>query len=159
MSICSLAELLARGVRVEPHEAVAVAQQLIDCGAAAPTPDTIRLHADGRIECVGRDATPGVYEIAIFLQTLLPVDRVGVPGGLRYAIARGLHEVEARPYDTVAELSATLERFEKGDRRAVVAALVGRMQSTRPTDVVSSRPRRTRCPATNSNALGSTLSV
>jgi Tol biopolymer transport system component len=139
MSICSLAELLARGVRVEPHEAVAVAQQLIDCGAAAPTPDTIRLHADGRIECVGRDATPGVYEIAIFLQTLLPVDRVGVPGGLRYAIARGLHEVEARPYDTVAELSATLERFEKGDRRAVVAALVGRMQSTRPTDVVSIR--------------------
>jgi WD40 repeat protein len=139
MSTSLLVELLARGVRVEPHEAVAIAQQLIDCGAAAPAPDNIRLHADGRVECVGRDATPGAYEIAIFLQTLLAADRVAVPGGLRYAIARGLHEVEARPYDSIEELSTTLRRFEKGDRRAAVAALLARAEPIRSAEVVAIR--------------------
>jgi hypothetical protein len=121
-----LAELLARGVRVEPHEAVAVAQQLIQRGAAAPSPHNVRVSTDGFADCAGCDATPGVYEMAIFLQALLPSNRVGVPGGLRYAIARGLHEVEARPFDSIEDLSAALDRFETGDRRAVVSLLARR---------------------------------
>jgi Tol biopolymer transport system component len=125
-----LAELLARGVRVESHEAVAVAQQLIQRGAAAPSPYNVRISTDGFAECAGCDATPGVYEMAIFLQTLLPPRRVGVPGGLRYTIARGLHEVEARPFDSIADLSAALERFETGDRRAVVSLLARRGMPT-----------------------------
>jgi hypothetical protein len=121
-----LAEALARGIRVEPHEAVAVSQQLMQQGAVTPAPGNVRLAADGTVECVGCDATPGVYEMAIFLQTLLPPERVGVPGGLRYAIARGLHEVDARPFDSIDELASALQRFEKGDRRIAVAQLVRR---------------------------------
>ena len=121
-----LAELLARGVRVEPHEAVAVAQHLIQRGAAAPSPHNVRVSTDGFAECAGCDTTPAVYEMAIFLQSLLPPNRVGVPGGLRYTIARGLHEVEARPFDSIEELSAALDRFEAGDRRAVVSLLARR---------------------------------
>jgi WD40 repeat protein/dipeptidyl peptidase IV (DPP IV)-like protein len=121
-----LAEILAQGVRLESHEAVAVAQQLIQRGAAAPAPQNVRLAADGAVECAGCDVTPGAYEMAILLQTLLPPERLGVPGGLRYAIARALHEVEARPFDSVEDLSVALQRFEKGDRRAVVAQLVRR---------------------------------
>src|SRR4051794_8277861 len=83
-----LAELLARGVRVEPHEAVAVAQQLIQRGAAAPSPYNVRVSTDGFADCAGCDTTPGVFEMAIFLQMLLPPNRIGVPGGLRYTIAR-----------------------------------------------------------------------
>src|SRR5262249_40062263 len=47
--------------------------------------------------------------------------------GLRYAIARGLHEVEARPFDSIVEFAAALRRFEQGDRRTVVAQLVRRV--------------------------------
>src|SRR5689334_14636979 len=93
-----LAEVIARGVRLEAHEAVAIAQQLISRGAVAPSPHNVRVGADGSVECVGCDTTPAVYEMAIFLQALLPLSRVGVPGGLRYTIARGLHEVDARPF-------------------------------------------------------------
>jgi len=121
-----LAELITRGVRLEPHEAVAIAQELVACGAASPLPGNVRLGADGSVECAGCEVTPGPYEIAIFLQTLLPPGRLAVPGGLRYTIARGLHEVDARPFDSVEDLSAALERFEKGDRRAVIGQLVRR---------------------------------
>ena len=126
MTSVLLADLLRRCVRVEPHEAVAIAQQLIDCGGAAPSAGNVRLDGQGGVHCIGSDATPGVYELAIFLQTLLPFDRIGIPGGLRYVIARGLHEVEARPFDSVDELSRALERFERGDRRTVVKSLVQR---------------------------------
>jgi len=121
-----LAEALERGVRFEPHEVVAITQQLMQQGAAAPAPGNVRLSADGTAECVGCDAAPGVYEIAIFLQALLPPERVGVPGGLRYAIARGLHEVDARPFDSIDELGSALQRFERGDHRVVVGQLVRR---------------------------------
>jgi WD40 repeat protein len=135
-----LAELIARGVRVESHEAVAIAQQLIQRGAVAPAPHNVRLATEGIAECAGCDATPGVYEIAIFLQTLLPSERVGVPGGLRYTIARGLHEVEARPFDSIDELAAALQRFEKGDRRSVVGQLVRREIRLKPVAPVAEFP-------------------
>ncbi len=135
MSSCLLAELVGGGVRLEPHEAVAIAQQLIRRGAAAPSIHNIRLHEDGTAECIGCDATPAVYEVAILLQGLLPAERIGIPGGLRYAIARGLHEVEARPFDSLAEFSAALQRFERGDRRAVVADLVRRASAVHASPI------------------------
>ena len=143
MPTLSLVELSARGVRLEPHEAIAIAQQLIHSGAAAPRPDNVLLGADGSVTCVGCDATPGAYEMAIFLQTLLPFDRVGIPFGLRYAVARGLHEVEAPPFDSIDELAQALERFEKGDRRAVVRQLVRRATAVAPQIVpaASNAPR------------------
>jgi hypothetical protein len=66
-----------------------------------------------------------VAEAAILLQTLLPPG-APLPGGLRYALARALHEVDAPPFDSLQDFSATLSRYERGDRTAAVRRLVRR---------------------------------
>ena len=121
-----LADVLGQGVRIEPHEAVAIAQLLIDGGAVAPSPENVQLSTDGTAWCVGCDVTPAVFEIAGLLQKLIPSGAPGVSGALRYVIARGLLDVDAPPFDSLAEFSRTLERFERGDRAAVVRALIAR---------------------------------
>ncbi|HXI31997.1 MAG TPA: hypothetical protein VNG89_26345 [Vicinamibacterales bacterium] len=126
-----LAELLAEGVHVQPHEAVAIAQLLIEGGAAAPSPENVELTGGGDAVCVGCDVTPAVFEIAVLLRTLIPPGTPGVPGALRYAIARGLLDVDAPPFDSVAEFSRSLERFEYGDRRTAIRLLLRR--HVRPT--------------------------
>ena len=82
-----LADLIAQGVRIEPHEAVAIAQLLMENGAVAPSPENVQLSADGGAWCIGCDVTPAVFEIAGLLQKLIPPGTAGVPGALRYAIA------------------------------------------------------------------------
>jgi len=121
-----LAELLAQGVTVTPGEAIAIAQQLIRNGAAAPSPDNVWLSYDGSAACGGCDTTAGVYEMALFLQTLVPFGTSG-HGALRYTIARGLHEVDARPFDSIEDFSRALRRFEEGDRGAVIRDLLNRI--------------------------------
>jgi len=126
MSTIFLADLIAQGVRVEPHEAVAIAQLLMENGAVAPSPENVQLSTDGGAWCVGCDVTPAVFEIAGLLQKLIPPGTPGVSGALRYAIARALLEVDAPPFDSLADFSGSLQRFERGDRVAVVRALIGR---------------------------------
>jgi hypothetical protein len=140
--IISIAELLERGVQIEPHEAVAIVQQLIhgsditpwsDCDLAPgpPSIDRVRLHPDGSVACVASEATPAVCEIAVFLQALLPPYKIQVPGGLRYAIARALLDVDAPPFDSLEHFARALARFERGDRREVVRTLLERTASAR----------------------------
>src|SRR3954464_4515835 len=126
MSTIFLADLIAQGVRVEPFEAVAIAQLLMENGAVAPSPGNVQLSTDGGAWCVGCDGTPAVFEIAGLLQKLIPPRTPGVPGALRYAIARALLEVDAPPFDSLAGFSRSLQRFERGDRATMVRAVIGR---------------------------------
>ena len=135
MSARTLAELRDRGLLFQPHEAVAIAQQVIQpfclpgsaaaAAAGPPSPENVFLFPDGSVEC-GCHATPAVSEMAILLQSLLPAGAAPAPGGLRYAIARGLLDVEAPPFDSLDEFSKTLARFERGDRREIVRGLLAR---------------------------------
>ena len=67
-------------------------------------------------------AAPAVSEIARLVQSMLPAD-ARIPGALRYTLARALLEVDARPFDSLDEMSATLARHEDGDRRETLRAL------------------------------------
>jgi hypothetical protein len=149
----SLAELLDHEPDVEPHEAVAIVQQLIHCdvdcghpaGSAdvAPGPlsiDRVRLEADGSAVCIGSDATPAVSEAANLLQRILPRGGTQVPGGLRYTIARALLDVEAPPFDSLEDFSRALARFERGDRREVVRTLLERAALASGVTALSRRP-------------------
>jgi hypothetical protein len=135
----SIAELQSAGTRIAPHEAVAIAQQLInhaphsgpravpvDAPYGPPDPTNVYLAADGTVSCVGCEAAPAISEIAVLLQSLLPDGTPNVPGSLRYTVARALLEVDAPPFDTLAEFSRALGRFERGARDEVVAGLFGR---------------------------------
>ena len=136
----SLCELLDRGVVVQAHEAVAIVQQLINDGASSggslpsgpPSVTSIRLQNDGLAVAAGCDVTPSVFEAALLLQSMLPAGAGQVPGALRYAIARGLLEVVAPPFESIGDFSRALQRFERGDRRAAVRGLLNRMPAARP---------------------------
>src|SRR5215208_6902766 len=103
----TLRELMARRVQPTYVEAIAIVQELMTYVPTdtrprppfgPPSLDNVRISRDGSVECLGCDATPGVSEIAMLLEQLLP--RGGperVPGGLRYTIARALLEVDAPP--------------------------------------------------------------
>jgi urease accessory protein UreF len=137
----SIAELLNGGLRFEADEAVAIAQQLID--RLGRSDDTGRIHppygppdaanvflnADGSIHCAGCDTPPTVSEVAILLDTLLPAGSPRVPGGLRYAIARGMLDVDVAPFDSLEDFSETLARHEHSPRDAAVRALLARAAS------------------------------
>jgi len=139
----SLADLRDLGISIQPHEAIAIAQLLIneppgtvtgEVEHASPGPLSIhRVHLarDGSVVCGGWDATPAVSEMAILLQTVLPLGGPGMPGGLRYAIARALLDVEAPPFDSLEEFSQALARFERGDRREAIRQLFERALSAR----------------------------
>jgi hypothetical protein len=150
----SLAELKAAGVNVSPQEAAAIIQSLVHTDLSAletrppfgpPTLESVTISADGSVACRGCAATPGVYELGILLQTLLE-GAPRVPGGLRYAIGRALLEVEAPPFDSLEQFSRGLERFEQGDRRALVRGLFARAPMAEPvataTAIVAPFPPR-----------------
>jgi Tol biopolymer transport system component len=149
----SLSELLDRGVVVRAHEAVAIAQQLINERSVpleaalpgAPSVSNVYVTSDGRAFAASGDAAASVFEVALLLQSMLPDAAGQVPGALRYAIARGLLQVEAPPFASLAEFSRGLVRFERGDRRAAVRALVERLpaETLAPTpvaDIVAAAP-------------------
>src|SRR5262249_30503734 len=128
-------DLRTRGLALRPHEAVAIVQALIygpEASTAArspygpPTPETVEVTDEGSVVCTCSAATPAVSEIAILLQALLPSDP-RIPGGLRSATSRALLEVGAPPFDSIAECSRPLARFERGDRAEVVRGLFDRL--------------------------------
>ena len=135
MATLSVAELLAKGMAIQPGEAVAITQELTAHFASDPSPtpracgalsmDTVKLARDGSVSYSGPDLTLGLAEAALFLHFMLG-SSVKVPGALRYTVARALREVDAPPFGSLADFSRTLARFEPSDRRAAVRALLER---------------------------------
>jgi TolB protein len=113
-------------VRLETHEAVALAQQLLAQPCGIPTPENIQLGSDGSVSCIATDGTPSVARVAELLLTLLPAGTPDVPAPLRYTIARGLEVVEAPPFKSLDEFSRVLKRFEKGASRDVLSGVMQR---------------------------------
>jgi hypothetical protein len=127
MLTVGLAHLLARGVRLQPHEAIAIGQELIGRRSGIPAVANVQLGSDGTAACAVADGTPSVSDIASLLDTLLPPGASRVPAPLRYAIARGLRAVEAPPFESLDDFSRALQRFEAGDRHEVVRSLLKRV--------------------------------
>jgi hypothetical protein len=137
----SVAEVQHAGVTIEAEEAVAIAQRLLDTlrsGTDAPgegpfgppTTATVYLSDDGSVVCRGCEATPAVSEIAILLQAMLP-RTTRIPGGLRYAIARALLDVDVPPYDSLDDFAETLSRYERGPRDQIVCGVLQRLDTRR----------------------------
>ena len=136
----SFADLRSGGCVMAADEAVAIARALVDHPAnEVPQPPfgplaaaRLRVVSDGSVVCDGCAATPTVAEVAILLQELL--DRTShVPGGLRYLIARALHEVDAPPFDSLEEFSTALARYAPGRPDELVRRLVARCDRRRAT--------------------------
>jgi hypothetical protein len=146
----SIAELQEAGVTLEVNEAVAIAQQLIRSLREAdgrgveppygpPAPSNVFLNADGSVTCRGCDTIPAVFDVAIFLDALLPPSP-RAPGGLRYAVARAMLAVDVAPFDSMEEFSQALAKYEIGPREEVVRRLLQRSSSR----IVASLPTKDR---------------
>jgi hypothetical protein len=134
----SIAELLRSGTTLTVSEAVAIARAALAFDPARatdskapsgqPLPDTIFIEADGSI--VGLHAAPpATSEVALLLQGLLPPGSPGVPGGLRYAIARALGEVDAPPFASPEDFSIILSRFQTVDGPAVAHGILAHINA------------------------------
>lgn len=140
--------MLGGGVELRPHEAVAIVQQLIhsSCDAALEPPfgplslDGIVILPDGRVGSRNCAATPAVSEVGRLLESMLALGNGPIAGGLRYTLARAQLEVDAPPFDSLHALSASLGRFEKGDRRRVVRSLLARAETVEPRIVAVAPP-------------------
>ena len=84
--------------------------------------------------------------VAALLQAILPAGPRQVSGPLRYTVARGLSAVEGPPYESLQAFSASLARFEAGDRRGTIRALLQRIVRTEP--ITASPTLDTPAPAT-----------
>jgi len=144
--IRSLLEVINTGVDLSPAEAVAIVQQLIAsprhvaliAPLGAPSLRNVVISSDGSVACHSCASTPGVLEMAILLDAMLPRGGpVRVSGGLRYTIARGLLEVEAPPFDSIADFHAALARHEQGDREEAIRDLYVRSSAAAATRVVA----------------------
>jgi len=144
MLTIALSHLLGRGVRLETHEAVALARQLMADPCGIPTPENILLGSDGSASCISTDGVPSVASVANLLLALLPAGTPNVPAPLRYALARGLEAVEAPPFGSLSDFSNALARFEKGASRDVVRGILQR----------GARPSRPSVPPTFTSAGG-----
>jgi hypothetical protein len=151
----SIADIVATGADLQPHEAVAIVQELIthvelevELTPLSPLSlSNVWLGSDGSVVCCAR-ATRPVLEIARLLEEMLPRDgKARVPGALRYTVARALLEVDAPPFDSIAEFSATLKRHEKGDRNVVLRELYARTAAVDPHVVTVPGERRRRTPS------------
>jgi hypothetical protein len=130
----SVGELLSHEIRLESHEAVAVALELMSgleraderdhvvASTEPPTVDTVYLMPDASVRCDPCAGAPAVSDIGRFLNAMLPAEG-RVSGALRYTIARAVQEVDAPPFDSLHAFSSALERFEKGRRDEVIGAL------------------------------------
>lgn len=144
-----LRSLLGRGVELRPHESVAIAQQLIHSRAdAALEPpfgplslDSVVIFPDGQVGSRSCAATPAVSEVGRLLESMLALGLGPLPGGLRYTLARAQLEVDAPPFDSLQALSASLARFERGDRCRVVRSVLARLEGVPPRIVAVAPPR------------------
>jgi hypothetical protein len=150
----SLQQLIRR-VDLSPNEAVAIVQQLIASNGSdqqpvppygPPSMGNVFLEEDGAVVCRACVATPAVSEIAALLHSMLPAG-ARMPGALRYTLARARLEVDARPFDSVDELSAALARHEQGDRREVLRALWTRAAPPVVATAVTDLDRRRATPS------------
>src|SRR5690349_19133602 len=127
----TLTEVISTGVDLTAHEAVVVVLQLIEAPRSVPlrrphgppSLDNVIVDSDGSVACNACDTTPAVFELAILLDALLKRCAGRIPGALRYTIARALLDVDAPPFDSVADFAAALKRHEKGDRAATIRDL------------------------------------
>ena len=150
----TIAQLLRDGILLTADEAVAIAQHLIhdrhpvSAGPpfGPPTPDTVSIDESGAVLCSTCDATPAVSEIGILLEGMLPPG-TRAPGGLRYAIARALLNVDAPPFDSVQDFSRVLGRFEKADREALTRNLFERWRALMGHDAAAVIPFKATPPA------------
>ena len=126
MLTIALSDVLGLGVRLETHEAVALARELLTHPCGVPTPENIQVGSDGSASCISTDGMPSVKSIAELLVMLLPAGTPNVPAPLRYTIARGLDLVEAPPFKSLGEFSNVLARFEKGASRDVLRGVLQR---------------------------------
>lgn len=153
----SLRDAIAGGMELTACEAVAIAQQLItstDGDGGQPVPsgelslDDLRLNADGSVTCGARTGRAGVSEIGMLLAEMLPAEATTrVPGALRYTIARARSQVDAPPFESVAQLSAALARYEQGDRTRLLRDLYDRAASRPPAHAAIDVDRRQRTPS------------
>ena len=132
MFTISLGHLMRRGVSLQPYEALAIAQELIARGEGVLSLDNVLLSSDGSASCITATGTPEVTNVAALLQEILPSGPRQVPGPLRYAVARGLSAVEGPPFESLQAFSASLARFEAGDRHGTIRALLQRVVRTAP---------------------------
>jgi hypothetical protein len=128
-----LADLHALGVTLTTAEALAIAQSVFESSADDACPPfgplsagNILLSIDGSVTSTACAATPTVLEAAILLEELLTDGHAQVPGALRYTLGRALHEVAAPPFDSLADFSSALRRFEHGARAPVVRGVYAR---------------------------------
>ena len=143
-----LRSLLDRGVDLLPNESVAIVQQLIHSNAdAALEPpfgplslDGVVIFPDGRVGSRSCAATPAVSEVGRLLESMLVLSRGPLPGGLRYTLARAQLEVDAPPFDSLNAFSASLARFENGNRCRIVRSLVARADGVKPHIVAVALP-------------------
>jgi hypothetical protein len=148
-----IAETSQKGVLLQPHEAVAIVQQLIcerESGDAEPqvpfgppSLDNVELRPDGTVVCTSCDVTPAVPEVAILLQAMLS-RAPRIPGQLQYLIGRALHEVDAPPFDSIQEFSRALTRHERGDRTAVIRGCLDRFSLGRRYSLMPAASREDR---------------
>jgi hypothetical protein len=154
----SIADILATGANLQPHEAVAIVQQLITpaevevelTAIGQLSLSSLWLGSDGSVVCSPRATTPAVLEMARLLEEMLPRGgKTRVPGALRYTLARALLEVIAPPFDSIAQFSAALKRHETGDRNVVLRELYARTAALDPhaMTVPAERRRRTQSAA------------
>jgi hypothetical protein len=117
----SIAELLETGIALTAVEAVAIARAALSIDGPSvdaealprvPLPDRIFVEPDGTMTCQAGGSAPTIPDVARLLRDLLPSGNPGVPGGLRYAIARALGEVDAPPFESTDDFSNTLARFQ-----------------------------------------------
>jgi hypothetical protein len=140
----SLTSLRAKGITLTTGEALAVAQSLFETGGDDARPpfgplsrENIVLRSDGTVTSTACATTPTVLEAAVLVDELLPEGHAFMPGGLRYALGRALHEVAAPPFDSLADFSRALRRFETGERASIVRALYERAEDPTPAVVES----------------------
>jgi hypothetical protein len=148
----SITDLRRQGATFEAAEAVAIVQQLIharhpdadevEAASGPPSPDNVFVNDDGSVVCRGGGGAPAVSEVGVFLDSLLTAGSVRIPGGLRYTIARARSNVDAPPFDSLADLSRDLERHERGDRPAVVRRLLARARGVIVIDGAPAVERR-----------------
>jgi hypothetical protein len=147
LNVVRLSLLAVRGVELRPHEAVAIVQELIHSSAEVElvppfgplSLESVVILPDGRVGSRSCAATPAVSEVGRLLEAMLPHGRG--QGGLRYTLARAQLEVDAPPFDSLEALSVSLARFEAGDRRRVIRALLARAEGFEPRLVAVAPPR------------------
>ena len=87
------------------------------------------------------DTSFAVSELAALLDSIMPAagTSIGIPGGLRYTIARARLEVDAPPFDSVEEFSTALARHERGDRAAAIQRVIARANAADPAGALDRR--------------------